>query len=104
MLGTSAGAVPVYAVCLMVCVPLSLVLYATTNDHSLPRFYPLIALLGFVSAIAWLNVEANELVSVLETFGVLFSIDTAILGLTVLAAGNSVGDWVAVRIVHAYRL
>ena len=31
---------------------------------------------GFVMSIAWLNIEANEVVSVLESFGLAFSIDT----------------------------
>lgn len=51
--------------------------------------------LAFVMSIAWLNIEANEVVSVLNSIGLLFNIDTGILGLTVLAIGNSVGDWVA---------
>jgi sodium/potassium/calcium exchanger 6 len=54
-----------------------------------------VAFLAFVTSIAWLNIEANEVVSILESFGLAFNIDTAILGLTVLAIGNSVGDWIA---------
>lgn len=32
--------------------------------------------LAFVMSIAWLNIEANEVVAVLDSFGLLFSIDT----------------------------
>ena len=35
-----------------------------------------LGVLAFVMSIAWLNVEANEVVSVLETFGLAFNIDT----------------------------
>ena len=32
--------------------------------------------LAFIMSIVWLNIEANEVVSVLETFGLAFNIDT----------------------------
>ncbi len=73
---------------------------------------------AFIMAIVWLNLEANEIVSVLRAFGLLLNIDTgkyennhaivfiigvilmaAILGLTVLALGNCAADWVADTVV-----
>jgi len=38
---------------------------------------------------------ANEILAVLFTFGVVFHLSDAILGLTILAWGNSIGDFVA---------
>ena len=35
-----------------------------------------LGLMGFVMAIAWLNLVANELVSVLEALGLAFNIDS----------------------------
>jgi len=32
--------------------------------------------LAFVMSIAWLNLEANEVIAVLEAYGILFDIDT----------------------------
>ena len=79
--------------------------------------------MAFIMAIVWLNLEANEIVSILRAFGILLNIDTganrvhvtcmhaicclllyssvcvAILGLTVLALGNCVADWVADTVV-----
>ena len=78
----------------------------------------------FLMSIIWLYIVANEVVSVLRSLGLLLGIDTgmskhtlvtyiancictlnwdcstsAILGLTVLALGNCVADWVADTLV-----
>jgi sodium/potassium/calcium exchanger 6 len=77
--------------------------------------------LAFVTSVAWMNIQANEVVALLETIGIVFDVNigefrvdhvytrcsvpnlclfgissvSAVLGVTVLAIGNSVGDWVA---------
>ena len=51
-----------------------------------------VAACGFVLAAMWVDVVASELVGLLQFFGLLSGIDHAVLGLTVLAWGNSVGD------------
>ena len=51
-----------------------------------------VAALGFALAAAWVDVVANELVGLLGFLGGLAGVDHAVLGLTVLAWGNSVGD------------
>ena len=36
----------------------------------------LLGTLAFIMSIAWLNIEANEVVAILDTFGLCFGIDT----------------------------
>lgn len=51
-----------------------------------------IAICGFLVAAMWVDVLATELVGVLACLGALLRIDHTVLGLTVLAWGNSMGD------------
>merc|ERR1719463_323296 len=61
----------------------------------MPRWHTLLLALSLLSTIAWFNILANECVAILETFGLIFNISSATLGMTVLAWGNCVGDLVA---------
>lgn len=50
---------------------------------------------GFISAVVWIYLLANEVVTLLTAIGLIMNISEAILGLTIFAIGNSVGDLVA---------
>src|SRR5205814_1039905 len=76
----------------LVC--LLLLLVTTTSDHP-PKHRPLFCFFGFTVGIAWISTIASEVVGVLKAFGVILGISDAILGLTVFAVGNSLGDLVA---------
>ncbi|CUM66371.1 uncharacterized protein PRCAT00004035001 [Priceomyces carsonii] len=51
-----------------------------------------LALLGFISSISWISVLATEIISVLKSISIIFNLSDEILGITVFALGNSVGD------------
>jgi sodium/potassium/calcium exchanger 6 len=71
------------------------ILISTTTTSKPPKYRFLLCFLGFVVAIAWISTIANEVVGVLKAFGVILGISDAILGLTIFAVGNSLGDLVA---------
>jgi sodium/potassium/calcium exchanger 6 len=71
------------------------VLVLTTSHSKPPRYRVLFCFVGFIVSIAWIFTIANEVVGVLKAFGVILGISDAILGLTIFAVGNSLGDLVA---------
>lgn len=73
---------------------LAVLLVSTTPDKK-PRYHILFCFLGFVISIAWISTIAEEVVGVLKAVGVILGMSEAILGLTIFAVGNSVGDLVA---------
>jgi len=50
---------------------------------------------GFVISVFWILFAASELVGLLQALGLITGIDDVILGATILAWGNSLGDFVA---------
>ncbi|KAI9278591.1 Sodium/calcium exchanger protein-domain-containing protein [Phascolomyces articulosus] len=67
----------------------------TTTPSRQPRLYWMMSFVGFGIAMVWIFLIANEVVSVLQVIGMALGISDAILGLTVFALGNSLGDLVA---------
>ncbi|KAG0463459.1 hypothetical protein HPP92_018969 [Vanilla planifolia] len=75
---------------------LGLMAVHTTMKDSPPRkcLFPWLAG-GFLMSVLWTYIIAEELVGLLVSLGYIFGISPAILGFTVLAWGNSIGDLIA---------
>ena len=72
-----------------------LLLLLTTSPFRPPKWHFLLCFAGFAVSITWISSIANEVVGVLKAIGIIFDASDAILGLTVFAVGNSLGDLVA---------
>nr|XP_032803129.1 mitochondrial sodium/calcium exchanger protein [Petromyzon marinus] len=88
------GTLPLWSLILAIGCLLAVVAFITTSEQP-PAFQLAFAVLGFVVSALWMNAIANEVVNLLQTFGVVFGISSTVLGLTLLAWGNSVPDFVA---------
>ena len=81
-----------------VLIPSTLVgcaVFVASNHSYQPEYWPLALALAFGTSIVWISLAATELLECLTVLGHISGISPAVLGVTVLAWGNSVGDLVA---------
>ncbi|KAF7661960.1 hypothetical protein LDENG_00248980 [Lucifuga dentata] len=86
------GDFPLWLLTLLLGLFLSAIIFFTTTNDCPPAYHSLFALLGFVVSAMLISAVASEVVSVLHMFGVVLSLSNTVLGLTLLAWGNSIGD------------
>lgn len=94
----ATGSAPFVAVLLggLAGLALGLVAFLTTDPSAPPtRFLGAWLAGGFAMSVAWAYVIANEVLSLLVSAGTILSVDSAALGVTVLAWGNSISDLIA---------
>ncbi|KAK3988123.1 Sodium/calcium exchanger protein-domain-containing protein [Cladorrhinum sp. PSN332] len=82
-----------YSLLVSLCLLLGLLL--TTSPNTKPQLHWIICIFGFIISVFWISTIAGEVVGVLKAIGVILNMSEAILGLTIFAMGNSVGDLVA---------
>ena len=67
--------------------------YAPSSDGAMPIYISApIALFGFFVAASWIDTIAGNLVNLLAYLGAVLNIPKTIMGVTVLALGNSMSD------------
>mmetsp|Transcript_8483 Transcript_8483/g.31934 ORF Transcript_8483/g.31934 Transcript_8483/m.31934 type:complete len:295 (-) Transcript_8483:538-1422(-) len=91
----SSSGLPVPILMLLISGPISILVAKTTSSQHPPQpqaYAALVAAIGFVVAATWIDRLADNLVDVLELFGLVCGIPSYVLGMTLLAWGNSIGD------------
>lgn len=86
----------VYSSSIMVGTILGFIAFYSTKKSGPPKRFLFPWLAGcFLMSVTWTYILVEELVSLLVAFGTILGISPSILGLTVLAWGNSVGDLIS---------
>lgn len=93
--GRAVGGVPVVVIVLAAFACLAVVVFFTSKHEEAPRYHWAFGYVGFFVAVAWIYVLANEVLSLLKTVGIVIGLSDAFLGMTVLAWGNSIGDYIS---------
>lgn len=65
----------------------------TLQNYHYSEYYPYLCIVGFVTGLMWIYIISSEIVATLKTLGHVLNISDSILGVTVFAFGNSVGDF-----------
>ncbi|RDD40731.1 Sodium/potassium/calcium exchanger 6, mitochondrial [Trichoplax sp. H2] len=90
---------PVWLLVLAIGLLLAVIVILTTTNEKPPRYHTLFAFFGFTVSVLWIYATANEIVDILQSFGLVLGISSVILGITVLAWANCIGDFVSNTVV-----
>uniref|UniRef100_A0A914DRK4 Sodium/calcium exchanger membrane region domain-containing protein n=1 Tax=Acrobeloides nanus TaxID=290746 RepID=A0A914DRK4_9BILA len=86
-------------ICLLIMIGsivVATILIWITDREKEPRLYRIAAaFIGFILAAVWIYELANEIVDVVMMLGVILGISNDILGVTIIAWANSIGDFVS---------
>ncbi|XP_062540451.1 mitochondrial sodium/calcium exchanger protein-like [Armigeres subalbatus] len=83
---------PVWGWWLICSCTLMVVLFITSRTDRPPSYHLVYALIAFAGSIQVIYAVAHEVVSLLITLGLVLKLSKSMLGLSVLAWGNSIGD------------
>jgi sodium/potassium/calcium exchanger 6 len=92
------GVFPIVVVCFLAGAILSLILFIILwrySDGPPKLLVPFLVIIAFVMCTIWLYIVANEVQNMLQALGEALGIGDGILAVTVVAWGNSIGDFVA---------
>jgi sodium/potassium/calcium exchanger 6 len=88
------GKFPLILLLTLIGMVFSAIIFFTSAIGKAPRYHFIFVFFCFVTSVCWFFLIAEELVSLMKALGTAWGISEAILALTVLAFGFSVGDLV----------
>ncbi|XP_067120614.1 mitochondrial sodium/calcium exchanger protein-like [Centruroides vittatus] len=89
------GKFPLICVILVISLILAAVVFFTSENDKQPKYHCAFSYLGFLVAVVWIYCIANEIVVLLQAVGIVFNLSDTILGLTILAWGNCLLDFLS---------
>lgn len=88
--------IPLVFIVVSLSIIIALSVLLTSTFYYPPPYHWVFGYLGFTVSVVWIYALANAVVDLLQTIGILFGLSDVILGLTVLAWGNSIGGIVLI--------
>lgn len=89
------GPLPTAVVVFLVTAPIAIIIIFTSTSETPPFYYNAYSsYLGFIVAITWIYTISNEVINLLRASGIAFNLSNEIMGLTVLAWGNCMLDFI----------
>ncbi|KAK0179059.1 hypothetical protein PV327_007884 [Microctonus hyperodae] len=89
------GPVPIIAIIACFCIIIGVIVFLRTQEKFPPKYHNIFALLGFLTAMLIVWLIAKEVMSVLLSIGFASGISDPMLGVTLLAWGNSISDLIS---------
>nr|XP_006824381.1 PREDICTED: sodium/potassium/calcium exchanger 6, mitochondrial-like [Saccoglossus kowalevskii] len=92
VLSSVSDNVLVWLITICVGTLLALIVFVTSTNHVPPCYQWVFAYIGFFVGVIWIYVIANELINILMTIGIIFSLSDDVIGILLLTVGNSIAD------------
>ncbi|XP_077861504.1 mitochondrial sodium/calcium exchanger protein-like [Saccoglossus kowalevskii] len=100
VLSSVSDNVLVWLITICVGTLLALIVFVTSTNHVPPCYQwffqgtgqEVFAYIGFFVGVIWIYVIANELINILMTIGIIFSLSDDVIGILLLTVGNSIAD------------
>lgn len=89
------GIIPVICVIFVIALIFSIIVFLTSENDKPPKYHCAFSYLGFLVSVLWIYCIANEIVVLLQAVGIVFNLSDTILGLTILAWGNCLLDFLS---------
>ncbi|XP_075541845.1 mitochondrial sodium/calcium exchanger protein-like [Dermacentor variabilis] len=89
------GVVPLWTVVAAAGALVGVAVLLTSENDKAPKYHFAFAYAGFFVGVVWIYVISMEIVVLLQAVGIVFRISDGILGLTILAWGNGLLDFLA---------
>jgi solute carrier family 24 (sodium/potassium/calcium exchanger), member 6 len=86
------GVIPLAIILLLISIAFAIAVHLTSSNSQPPNYHWVFAVGSFIGSVTVIYVVAKEVVSVMRTIGVLTGLTDSMVGLSILAWGNSVGD------------